>query len=281
MMQEPSAVHETPFSRVNVAPLKLLPRGNSQLPAADPLVLAVDGTKLTANDSTGAYIGETTMGLGRPGGPGGSGGGFSHRYARPAYQDGVPGIATTRGVPDVAGAGAGSLIPIAFADGGKTYIMPLGGTSASAPLWGGLMALADQYAHHDLGFVNPAIYRIARRPSYHKAFHDVTTGNNTVTIGSITVTGYQAAPRLGPGNRLGIPQRARAHPPAGPLNSHRTKSRRAAERPDLGARNPWSVRSGPRAAGQREEGLQLTFRIALSHASMSALRLGPGRCRCG
>jgi hypothetical protein len=143
------------------------------------------------------------------------------------------------------------------------------------------MALADQYAHHDLGFVNPAIYRIARRPSYHKAFHDVTTGNNTVTIGSITVTGYQAAPRLGPGNRLGIPQRARAHPPAGPLNSHRTKSRRAAERPDLGARNPWSVRSGPRAAGQREEGLQLTFRIALSHASMSALRLGPGRCRCG
>jgi hypothetical protein len=26
-----------------------------------------------------------------------------------------------------------------------------GGTSASAPLWAGLIALADQYAHHDLG----------------------------------------------------------------------------------------------------------------------------------
>ena len=140
------------------------------------------------------------------------------------------------------------------------------------------MALADQYAHHDLGFVNPAIYRIARSPSYHKAFHNVTTGNNTVTIGSITVTGYQAAPRLGPGNRLGIPTRT-CSSPAGPLNSHRKKSRRAAERPDLGARNPWSVRSGPRAAGQREEGLQLTFRIALSHAGTSALRLRPGRCR--
>ena len=42
------------------------------------------------------------------------------------------------------------------------------------------MALADQYAHHDLGFVNPAIYRIARSSSYHKAFHDITTGNNLI-----------------------------------------------------------------------------------------------------
>jgi len=58
------------------------------LPAADPLVLAVGGTALTANDSPGAYIGETTMGFG---GHGGSGGGFSQRYARPAYQMAPPG----------------------------------------------------------------------------------------------------------------------------------------------------------------------------------------------
>ena len=50
------------------------------------------------------------------------------------------------------------------------------------------MALADQYAHHDLGFVNPAIYRIGRSPSYHGAFHDVTAGNNDVTAGSPAVT---------------------------------------------------------------------------------------------
>ena len=48
------------------------------------------------------------------------------------------------------------------------------------------MALADQYAHHDLGFVNPAIYRIARSSSYHNAFHDVTTGNNGVTAAPLT-----------------------------------------------------------------------------------------------
>ena len=177
------------------------------LPAADPLVLAVGGTRLTANNSTGAYIGETTMGLGHPGGPGGSGGGSSRLYSRPAYQDGVPGIARTRGVPDVAGAGSGSLIPMAFAVGGKTYIMPLGGTSASAPLWAGLIALARQFAHHDLGFVNPAIYHIAGSSSYHKAFHDVTTGNNTVTIGSVTVTGYQAAPGWDPVTGWGSPTR--------------------------------------------------------------------------
>ena len=112
------------------------------LPASDPLVLAVGGTALTASRSTGAYIGEAAMdhGAGSAAVPagrssGGSGGGFSHLYARPAYQDGVPGIAKTRGVPDVAGAGNGS-IPFVFVGGGKTWVIALGGTSASAPLWG-------------------------------------------------------------------------------------------------------------------------------------------------
>ena len=138
-------------------------------------------------------------------GPGGSGGGFSHLYARPAYQDGVPGITTTRGVPDVAGARLGSLIPMVFVVGGKANIIALGGTSASAPLWGGLMTLADQDAHHDLGLVNPAIYRIARSSSYYKAFHDVTTSTNTVTIGSVKVTGYHAAPGWDPVTGWGSP----------------------------------------------------------------------------
>lgn len=110
-----------------------MPVEEVNLPASDPLVLAVGGTALTVNDSTGTYIGETAM---HGGAEGGSGGGFSYLYARPVYQDGVPGITKTRGVPDVAGAGGGSLIPIVFADGRKTCVMPPGGTSASAPLWG-------------------------------------------------------------------------------------------------------------------------------------------------
>jgi subtilase family serine protease len=163
-------------------------------------VLAVGGTTLTANPSAGAYIGETAWGATLTRSGGASGGGFSHLYACPAYQDGVRGISATRGVHDVAGDadGQGGL-SVVFASGGKRWIIPAGGTSASAPLWGGLMALADQYAHHDLGFVTPAIYRIARSPSYHKAFHDITTGNNILNMPYPAVpAGYKAAPGWDP-----------------------------------------------------------------------------------
>jgi subtilase family serine protease len=179
------------------------------LPASDPLVLAVGGTALTANPATGAYISETAW-EGEEGfvqTSNGSGGGFSHLYPRPAYQDGVPGISMMRGVPDVAGAAGvpGGGLSLVFAGGGKTWIVQAGGTSASAPLWGGLIALAGQYAHHDLGFVNPAIYRIARSSSYHEAFHDITDGSNTVNIGTVTVTGYQAGPGWDPVTGWGSP----------------------------------------------------------------------------
>ena len=154
------------------------------LPAADPLVLAAGGTSLNASHATGAYISETGWGL--PfGSPGtqfqASGGGFSRRLARPGYQDGVDAIGATRGVPDVsADASPHTGMALVISDGGNRYtIRNGGGTSATAPLWAGLIALADQYAGRRLGFVNPAIYRIARSAAYHEAFHDVTEGNNT------------------------------------------------------------------------------------------------------
>ena len=120
------------------------------LPASDPLVLGVGGTILTANPKTGAYISETAW-------PD-SGSGFSHLYVRPADQDGVTGISEARGVPDVAGdaAEAGGMA-LVFTEDGRASLHSPPGTSNSAPLWGGLVALADQYAHRDLGFINPAI----------------------------------------------------------------------------------------------------------------------------
>ncbi len=166
------------------------------LPASDPLALAVGGTTLTANPVTGAYIRETAWNGGTGSfsvTPGASGGGFSHRYARPAYQDGVPGISARRGVPDVAGdADEQGGLPIVLAGDSQSAINSVSGTSASTALWAGLVALADQDAQHDLGFVNPAIYRIATSPSYHKAFHDVTTGEN-LTLGPISDE-YHAGP---------------------------------------------------------------------------------------
>ena len=162
------------------------------LPASDPLVLGVGGTILTANPKTGAYISETAW-------PD-SGGGFSHLYVRPAYQDGLPGISEARGVPDVAGdaAQAGGMA-LVFTEDGRASLHSPPGTSDSAPLWGGLVALADQYAHRDLGFINPAIYSIARSSSYHRAFHDITTDITTGT------NGYPATPGWDPVTGWGTP----------------------------------------------------------------------------
>jgi subtilase family serine protease len=81
------------------------PRKEVGLVASDPLVLSVGGTTLDASHTTGAWIGETTWSL-LGGSPGtafqASGGGCSHLFGRPAYQNGVPGIGPMRGVPDVA-----------------------------------------------------------------------------------------------------------------------------------------------------------------------------------
>jgi subtilase family serine protease len=98
-------------------------------------------------------------------------------------------------VPDVAADASGHTgMALAISDGGRLFIRDSGGTSASAPFWAGIVALADQYAHRRLGLVNPAVYRIGRSGSYHQAFHDISVGNNTVTFPPKTITGYRAAP---------------------------------------------------------------------------------------
>jgi subtilase family serine protease len=178
------------------------------LPASEPLTLAVGGTSLQASQATGAYIGETAWNIPPPaGGPMAGGGGFSRLFPRPAYQDGIAGIGATRGVPDVAAdADHRPGMAIAFSGGGKDYILlGGGGASVAAPLWAAVIALADQYAGRDLGFVNPALYRIGRSAHYHQAFHDVTTGTNTVTFPTQTITGYQAAPGRDPVTGWGSP----------------------------------------------------------------------------
>lgn len=181
-------------------------RREVSLPASDPWALAAGGTTLTANPVTGAYQSETAWND-QSSSPSASGGGFSRLFTRPGYQNGVPGIGTTRGVPDVAGEATGtSGMALAFgAPGGGDELVGAGGTSAAAPFWAGLIALADQEAGHALGFVNPAIYRIAQSAEYHKAFHDVTTGNNTVTLNGITITGYQAGTGWDPVTGWGTP----------------------------------------------------------------------------
>jgi len=187
------------------------PQKEVGLVASDPLVLSAGGTTLNASHTTGAWTGETTWGL--PDGDAGSGfqasgGGFSRLFRRPSYQNGVDGIGAMRGVPDVA-ADADSNTGIAVvtgAGGGGYAISGHGGTSASAPIWAGIIALADQYAKRHLGFVNPAIYEIARTSHYGHAFHDITAGpGNTAEFPLGTITGYRARPGWDPVTGWGSP----------------------------------------------------------------------------
>jgi subtilase family serine protease len=177
------------------------------LPASEPLTLAVGGTSLQASQATGAYIGETAWNTPPlAGGPMAGGGGLSRLFPRPAYQDGIAGMGATRGVPDVAAdADHRPGMAIAFSGGGKDYILGGGGVSVAAPLWAAVIALADQHAGRHLGFVNPALYRIGHSARYHQALHDVTTGTNTVTFPTQTITGYHAAPGWDPVTGWGSP----------------------------------------------------------------------------
>jgi subtilase family serine protease len=191
------------------------PEKGVNLPASSPLVLAVGGTSLQANRTTGAYQNETAWNTPVPASAPipadyepaeASNGGFSSLFSRPSYQDGTAGIAAMRGVPDVA-ADASPYTGTAHASivNGLRVIGPSDGTSAGAPFWAAIVALANQYAGHPLGFINPAIYRIGHSSGYHAAFHDITTGGNTVTYSKVTVTGYQAAAGWDPVTGWGSP----------------------------------------------------------------------------
>jgi subtilase family serine protease len=180
------------------------------LPAADPLVLGVGGTTLSASHKSGAYVGESAWGL--PYGDANtqfqaSGGGLSTSIARPSYQSGVTGIGRYRGVPDVsADSSPHTGMALVISNGGGNYMVRNGGgTSESAPIWAGIIALADQYAGRHLGLVNPAIYQIGRSSHYASAFHDVTSGNNTPVFSGHKFVGYSATVGWDPVTGWGSP----------------------------------------------------------------------------
>jgi subtilase family serine protease len=185
------------------------PVSEVNLPASDPLVLAAGGTTLVAGHERGAYVEETAWGL--PFGDPGShfqatGGGFSRLFPRPGYMDHIPGVEMHRGLPDVAATAAPDSLAVITSTGAGNYTVEgHGGTSASAPLWAGLIALADQYAHRHLGFVNAGLYRIGHSDRYHQAFHDVTAGTNTVRFRPRTISGYHAGPGWDPVTGWGSP----------------------------------------------------------------------------
>jgi kumamolisin len=143
------------------------------LPACLSPVLACGGTRL--NTTQGQFANEVVWNE-LANSEGATGGGVSKIFPIPSYQAnaGVPLQPETnfagRGVPDVAG-DADPVTGYAVRVDGKSTV--IGGTSAVAPLWAGLIALMNQQIGHAVGFLNPALYAIGS-----SVFRDIVSGNN-------------------------------------------------------------------------------------------------------
>ena len=217
----------------------LLPNPAVWWPASDPLVTGVGGTNLctdpnaTTNQPRTLFAGPVARCQGQPTQTEvawvGSGGGFSHVFSKPSYQDTLPAGSTAipssmRGVPDIglqAAPRTGALVFISLPPDGSSGLncagvpcstgwFDIGGTSLSCPQWAGLVAIADQLNGGGLGLINPALYALGASPArYANDFFDVTTGNNQAFS---TIPGYPATTGWDPVTGLGTPNAANLVP---------------------------------------------------------------------
>src|ERR1700760_2004700 len=146
---------------------------NVDFPASSPHVLACGGTTLEGSGST---ISSEVVWNEQASNEGATGGGVSNIFPLPSWQanSNVPAPSVSgggRGVPDVSGDADPETGYQVRVDGQNQVI---GGTSAVAPLWAGLIALANQQNGSNAGFIQPQIYA-AKAAS---AFHDIVSGNN-------------------------------------------------------------------------------------------------------
>ena len=85
-------------------------------------------------------------------------------------------------------------------DGGEVDV--LSGTSASAPVFGAMVSLVNAarqaIGKPSLGWINPALYKLS-----HKFINDITSGDNTCSVGFCCTSGFYAAPGWDPVTGLG------------------------------------------------------------------------------
>jgi len=172
------------------------------VPASIPEVTGVGGTTFQegtgqywsgTNDATFAsalgYIPETTWNdSALDGSPSSTGGGASIYFAKPDWQAGL-GVPddNARHVPDVALSASADHDGYLVVTSGAVYVY--GGTSVPAPAFAGIAALLNQSVVQSgaqtsagLGNMNPNLYSLAQTDA--GVFHDITTGNNIVTVAS-------------------------------------------------------------------------------------------------
>jgi kumamolisin len=160
-------------------------------PASSPHALACGGTSLRASD--GAIVSETVWNDGAKGGA--SGGGVSGFFPLPPWQsgltvvrDGQASSLTMRGVPDVSGDADPDTGYDVRVDGTDAVV---GGTSAVAPLWAGLIARINAANGGSVGLVNTLLY------AGPMALRDITQGDNGDFDASV---GWDACTGLGSPN---------------------------------------------------------------------------------
>jgi subtilase family serine protease len=216
----------------------LLPNPTVGYPASDPLVTGVGGTYLCTDPfaTSSRVVDSADPPVNCQANPGqaevgwiDAGGGYSHIFSRPAYQDVLPAGSTpippdSRGVPDIglqASARTGALVYVSLPPNDTSGLFcgstpcssgwyDIGGTSLSCPQWAAFVALADQLNGGDLGLINPALYSLASNAgSYAGDFYDVTVGNNQAFS---EVPGYSASVGWDPVTGLGTPNVANLVP---------------------------------------------------------------------
>ena len=156
-------------------------------PSADPLVTSIGGTQLHLDEAGNRTAPESVYND-----YGAGGGGQSHVFARPSYQNGVKGVVgSRRGTPDISMSAAvdgGAWVYSSYdptAVGWDVY----GGTSEASPLFSGIVALADQVAGHRVGDIHTALYALSHGSGAFGGVVDVKDGTNNSYDG---VTGYTA-----------------------------------------------------------------------------------------
>lgn len=160
-------------------------------PAASPYVLGVGGTTLNL-DSSGNVTSETAWSE--------SGGGISSYEAEPGYQSSypMPSSGGKRGIPDVsydANPNTGFPVYDSTSYQGQSGWWQVGGTSAGAPQWAALVALADQLSGSPLSgnYLNSSAFYNAATANYAANYRDITSGSNGYSAG----TGYDFVTGLG------------------------------------------------------------------------------------
>jgi kumamolisin len=165
-------------------------------PASSPHALGCGGTSLNRNGNT--ITQEVVWNDGAGGGA--SGGGISGFFPTPGWQQNLEAASngksvalTHRGVPDVAGNADPDTGYNVRIDGVDTVI---GGTSAVAPLWAGLIARINEINQTPAGYVNPLLYG---KP---QALRDITAGSNGEFDAA---AGWDACTGLGSPNGPALP----------------------------------------------------------------------------